>query len=104
MEELYDLFAFRVLVDTVKDCYNVLGVVLLHGAHIVEPVGDLDEDHPDIPAHGEEHLAQILHLLLFHGGVLHPGQLGDPVHDVLEQSVYMRRLRRILGQDEKGAK
>ena len=27
MEELYDLFAFRVLVDTVKDCYNVLGVV-----------------------------------------------------------------------------
>ena len=27
MEEVYDLFAFRVLVDTVKDCYNVLGVV-----------------------------------------------------------------------------
>ena len=27
MEELYDLFAFRVLVDTVPDCYNVLGVV-----------------------------------------------------------------------------
>ncbi len=27
MEELYDLFAFRVLVDTVPDCYNVLGVI-----------------------------------------------------------------------------
>jgi len=27
MEELYDLFAFRVLVDSVQDCYNVLGVV-----------------------------------------------------------------------------
>ena len=27
MEELYDLFAFRVLVDTVSDCYNVLGVI-----------------------------------------------------------------------------
>ena len=27
MEEVYDLFAFRVLVDTVADCYNVLGVV-----------------------------------------------------------------------------
>ena len=26
MEEVYDLFAFRVLVDTVQDCYNVLGV------------------------------------------------------------------------------
>ena len=27
MDEVYDLFAFRVLVDTVADCYNVLGVV-----------------------------------------------------------------------------
>ena len=27
MEEVYDLFAFRVIVDTVADCYNVLGVI-----------------------------------------------------------------------------
>ncbi|MBQ8389627.1 MAG: bifunctional (p)ppGpp synthetase/guanosine-3',5'-bis(diphosphate) 3'-pyrophosphohydrolase [Oscillibacter sp.] len=27
MEEVYDLFAFRVLVDSVADCYNVLGVI-----------------------------------------------------------------------------
>ena len=27
MDELYDLFAFRILVDTVADCYNVLGMV-----------------------------------------------------------------------------
>ena len=27
MEEVYDLFAFRVIVDTVSDCYNVLGVI-----------------------------------------------------------------------------
>ena len=27
MEEVYDLFAFRVLVETVADCYNVLGVI-----------------------------------------------------------------------------
>ncbi len=27
IEEVYDLFAFRVLVDTVADCYNVLGIV-----------------------------------------------------------------------------
>ena len=27
MDEVYDLFAFRVLVDTVSDCYNVLGVI-----------------------------------------------------------------------------
>ena len=27
IDEVYDLFAFRVLVDTVADCYNVLGVI-----------------------------------------------------------------------------
>ena len=27
LDEIFDLFAFRVLVDTVGDCYNVLGVV-----------------------------------------------------------------------------
>ena len=27
IEEVYDLFAFRVLVDSVADCYNVLGVI-----------------------------------------------------------------------------
>ena len=27
MDEVFDLFAFRVIVDTVADCYNVLGVV-----------------------------------------------------------------------------
>ena len=56
--------------------------LILHGAHVVEPVGDLDEDHPDILAHSQEHLAQVLHLLLLHGAVLHPRQLGDPVHNV----------------------
>ena len=27
IEDIFDLFAFRVIVDTVEDCYNVLGVV-----------------------------------------------------------------------------
>ena len=29
-----------------------------------------------------EHLAQVLHLLVLPGGVLHPGELGDPLHQV----------------------
>ena len=27
LDEIFDLFAFRVVVDTVSDCYNVLGVI-----------------------------------------------------------------------------
>ena len=27
MDEVLDLFAFRVIVDTVADCYNVLGII-----------------------------------------------------------------------------
>ena len=60
----------------------LLGRLVLHGTHVVEAVADLDEDHPDVLGHGHEHLAQVLHLLLFLGGILHPGQLGDTLHQV----------------------
>ena len=58
------------------------GGLVLHGTHIVQPVADLNEDHPDVVGHGHEHLAQVLHLLLFLGDILHPGQLGDPLHQL----------------------
>ena len=56
--------------------------LVLHGPHVVEPVGDFDEDHPDVLAHGNEHLPQVLHLLVFFGGVLDAGQLADALHQV----------------------
>ena len=56
--------------------------LVLEGAHIVQPVAQLDEDDPHILGHGHEHLAQVLHLLVLPGGVLHPGQLGDALHQV----------------------
>ena len=62
---------------------DLLGAgLVLQGAHVVQPVGDLDEDDPDVLAHGHEHLAEILHLLLFGGGVVDPGQLGDALHQL----------------------
>ena len=71
------------------DLHGLQGFFLLlalglvhHGAHVVQPVAQLDEDDPHVLGHGHEHLAQIFHLLLFLGGVLHPGQLGHPVHQV----------------------
>ncbi len=54
--------------------------LILHGPHIVEPVGNLDKHHPDVLAHGHEHLPQILHLGLLPGGKIRPGQLGNALH------------------------
>ena len=56
--------------------------LVLHGAHIVKPVGDLDEHHPDVLGHGHEHLAQIFHLGLLGGGEVGSGQLGDALHQL----------------------
>jgi len=59
------------------------------GAHVVQPVGQLDQDDPQIASHGQEDLAQVLGLgrLLGErlGGIPRlagrdRGQLGDPVH------------------------
>ena len=51
----------------------------------MQPVGDLDEDDPDVLRHGHEHLAQIFHLLLFHRGILHARQLRDALHQLRDR-------------------
>ena len=56
--------------------------LVLHGAHIVEPVGDLDEHHTDVLGHGHEHLTQVFHLRFLGGGEVGTGQLGDAVHQL----------------------
>ena len=56
--------------------------LILHGAHIVETVGDLHQDNADILAHGQQHLPQVLHLLLFLGGIMDAGQLADALYQV----------------------
>ena len=58
------------------------GRLVLQGAGVVQPVGDLDEDDPDVLRHGHEHLAQIFHLLLFHRGILHARELRDALDEV----------------------
>ena len=37
---------------------------VLERAHVVQPVGELDDDDPPIISHGNEHRAQVLDLLL----------------------------------------
>ena len=48
-------------------------------AHVVQPVGQLDQDHPDVGGHRHHHLAVVLGLPLVAALEVHPGQLGDTV-------------------------
>ena len=51
-----------------------------HGPHVVQPVRQLDQHHPDVLGHGQEHLPVVFHLLFFPGNVFDFPQFGDPVH------------------------
>ena len=56
--------------------------LVLHGAHIVQPVGDFNEHHPHVLGHGHEHFAQVFHLRLLGGGEASTGQLGDAFYQL----------------------
>ena len=58
------------------------GRLVLQRPGIVQPVGNFDEDDADVLRHGHEHLAQILHLLLFHRRILHTRQLCDALDQI----------------------
>ena len=51
-------------------------------AHVVEPVGELDQDDPDVLGHRQEHLANVLGLLLLVGVGAELRQLRDPVDEL----------------------
>ena len=70
-----------------ENVHGFLGLVPLllrrpgaDGAHVVQPIGQLDDDDPDVLRHGQQHLAHILRLLLLLGGKGDFVQLGHPVH------------------------
>ena len=56
--------------------------LVLHSAHVVQPVRNLDEHHPDILGHSHEHLSQIFHLLFFAAGKIRAGQLGNTLYQL----------------------
>ena len=49
----------------------------MQGAHVVQPVGQLDQQHPDIARKRQQQLAEVLRLLEFTAGVFKAGELGD---------------------------
>jgi len=56
-------------------------VQVLERAHVVKPVGQFDDDHPRVTRHREQQFPVRLHLTLGEGSDLHPGDLGQAVHD-----------------------
>ena len=75
--------------------FLLLRLHVLQRTHIVQTIGQLDQDDTDIFCHGEEHLAQVLclHLHL----VLGPGQLSQ-LRDAVYQKRYLRTklLRKLI--------
>jgi hypothetical protein len=51
-------------------------------AHVVQAVGELDQDHANVAGHGHGHLLEVLGLGFGLGLELHLGQLADPVHQL----------------------
>ena len=49
------------------------------GAHIVQPVRQLDEDNPDVLRHDDEHLAEVFRLIVLEG---FEGELAELCHSV----------------------
>ncbi|MNC14120.1 hypothetical protein D3C75_618860 [compost metagenome] len=68
----------------------------LEGAHVVQAVGELDQDHADVAGHGHGHLLEVFRLRLGLGLEVHLGQLADPV-DQFGDGLAELRAEGILG-------
>ncbi len=60
------------------------------GAHVVQTVGELDQDHPDVLGHGQGHLLEVLGLSLCLALELHLSQLADPVNQIRDGLAELR--------------
>ena len=70
-------------------------------AHVVQAIGELDQDDPDVRGHRDHHLAVVLGLRLVARLERQPGQLGDAVDqagDLLAERLadLLERRRRVL--------
>ncbi len=65
-----------------RDPLLLLGLQGAERAHVVQPVRELDEHDADVVGHREEHLADVLGLLLLVAVGAELGQLRDAIHHV----------------------
>ncbi len=64
------------------DFLLAFGIEMFEGAHVVQAVGELDEDDADVVDHGEHHFAEVLGLRFFPGREIDFADLGDAFDDV----------------------
>ena len=64
------------------DALLLLGRQAVQRAHVVQPVGELDEHDPDVLGHRQQHLADVLGLLLLVAVGAELGQLGHAVDEL----------------------
>ena len=62
--------------------FLAIGLQVLQRAHVVQAVGQLDEDHAHIGDHGQQHLANVFSLAVFAVGKLDFVDLGNALDDV----------------------
>ena len=62
-----------------RDVHLPLRRQVAEGPHVVSAVGELDQDDADVARHREQHLAEVLRLLLLARGEVDLADLGDPV-------------------------
>ena len=60
----------------------LLAAEVLERAHVVQPVGELDQDDPDVLGHRDDHLPVVLGLGVLAALELDPRQLGDALDEV----------------------
>ena len=65
-----------------RDLLPLLRRQMLESAHIVEAVGEFDDDDADVGDHGKEHLADVLGLVVLAVGEFDLVQLGNALDDV----------------------
>ena len=79
----------------------LLALDVMERAHVVQPVGELHQQHADVVRHGEQELAQILRRALVLALRLDLGELGDAVdqpRDIVAEMLLdlLRRRQRVL--------
>ena len=81
LEELYDLFAVRIIVDTIPDCYAVLGII----HDIYNPMPGRFKDFISVP---KPNSYRSLHTTLIGAGGRHPFEIQIRTHEMHKEAEY----------------